>query len=152
MKHKIAKRKQKISCGTLTYKFGSTWEDTELLLIKQFKHNDAWGIPKGHLNPGETFLQCAIRETQEETGVSVLLEDRLPDVKVAYRNFDKTVISYIAQQTCDRTPDASGKESEVADARWFKLGDLPHVHPYQKELLEIAINRIKELFDAKYHK
>lgn len=30
-----------------------------------------WTIPKGVLNEGETLLECAIRETREETGLDV---------------------------------------------------------------------------------
>jgi len=41
--------------------------------IKSFllmKHVDRWDLPKGHLDPGETELECALRETEEETGIS----------------------------------------------------------------------------------
>ncbi|RYY82864.1 MAG: NUDIX domain-containing protein, partial [Chitinophagaceae bacterium] len=31
-----------------------------------------WDLPKGKLDPGETIAQCALREVQEETGVSGL--------------------------------------------------------------------------------
>ena len=29
-----------------------------------------WGLPKGHVAPGESLLQTAVREVQEETGLS----------------------------------------------------------------------------------
>lgn len=33
------------------------------------KHSSRWDLPKGHLDPGETKQQAAIRELWEETGV-----------------------------------------------------------------------------------
>ena len=33
------------------------------------KHHDRWDLPKGHVDPGETELECAYRETEEETGI-----------------------------------------------------------------------------------
>jgi 8-oxo-dGTP pyrophosphatase MutT (NUDIX family) len=34
------------------------------------KHSDRWDLPKGHVDPGETEIQCALREMEEETGIS----------------------------------------------------------------------------------
>ncbi len=33
------------------------------------KHSARWDLPKGHLDPGETKKQAAMRELQEETGL-----------------------------------------------------------------------------------
>ena len=33
------------------------------------KHNTRWDLPKGHLDPGETKQQAALRELSEETGL-----------------------------------------------------------------------------------
>lgn len=41
---------------------------------KQFllmEHADRWDLPKGHVDPGETDIQCALRELLEETGIEV---------------------------------------------------------------------------------
>jgi 8-oxo-dGTP pyrophosphatase MutT (NUDIX family) len=34
------------------------------------RHADRWDLPKGHCDPGESDLQTALRETQEETGLA----------------------------------------------------------------------------------
>lgn len=39
----------------------------EFLLMR---HADRWDLPKGHLDPGETEMECALRETREETGLA----------------------------------------------------------------------------------
>lgn len=34
------------------------------------QHQDRWDLPKGHRDPGETSQQTALRETEEETGLT----------------------------------------------------------------------------------
>lgn len=41
-------------------------EPRQFLLLR---HVDRWDVPKGHYEPGETTLECALRETEEETGL-----------------------------------------------------------------------------------
>ena len=41
-------------------------EEPEFLLMR---HHDRWDLPKGHCEKGESFLQTALRETEEETGI-----------------------------------------------------------------------------------
>lgn len=53
-----------ISCGFLIFRRKA---ELEFLLMK---HADRWDIPKGHLDPGETLLECAYRELVEETGIA----------------------------------------------------------------------------------
>ena len=45
----------------------------DVLLIRRRGAHGAgtWSPPGGHLDFGETFEQCALRETREETGVTV---------------------------------------------------------------------------------
>lgn len=38
----------------------------EFLLMK---HPDRWDLPKGHVDPGEGEIECALRELEEETGI-----------------------------------------------------------------------------------
>lgn len=51
------------SCGVLLFRSQPV---RSFLLMR---HADRWDLPKGHLDPGETEIQCALRELQEETGI-----------------------------------------------------------------------------------
>lgn len=46
-----------------------TAPDGTMLLIKR---NGRWDLPKGKVEAGETLLQAALRETEEETGINNL--------------------------------------------------------------------------------
>lgn len=116
----------------------------EVLLIKQFEHKDSWGIPKGHIDEGETLEQCAIREVREETGVAIILRHRLPDCQVSLKNEDKTVVSWLAQPADPKAePCSDDPDSEVADARWIPVTALPKIHVYQQTLVAEAITRLQ---------
>ncbi len=52
------------SCGVLIVK----GDPIQAFLL--MKHSDRWDLPKGHVEPGESDLQCALRELEEETGIS----------------------------------------------------------------------------------
>lgn len=57
--------KNERSAGVIVF---SDQNDPSFLLLK---HKDGhWGFPKGHMNPGEDEIDCAIRELSEETGIS----------------------------------------------------------------------------------
>lgn len=51
------------SCGVIC--FTQTNKPSFLLM----KRSHRYDLPKGHIEPGETELQCALRELEEETGI-----------------------------------------------------------------------------------
>ncbi|MDG1895404.1 MAG: NUDIX domain-containing protein [Fuerstiella sp.] len=55
--------KEPRSCGFLIVK-GDPIQSFLLM-----KHANRWDLPKGHVDPGETDLECALRELEEETGI-----------------------------------------------------------------------------------
>ena len=50
-----------------------TASDGSMLLIQR---NGRWDLPKGKVEPGETLLQAALREVEEETGIKSHLSPR----------------------------------------------------------------------------
>lgn len=52
------------SCGVLLIR-GNPAESFLLM-----RHPDRWDLPKGHVDPGESEIECALRELEEETGIS----------------------------------------------------------------------------------
>jgi len=44
-------------------------KDSENWRFLLLRHADRWDLPKGHCEPGESFLDAAIRELEEETSI-----------------------------------------------------------------------------------
>ncbi len=60
--------KQVKSCGFILFTGNRTDPQKSFLLMK---HPDRYDLPKGHIEPGENDLACALREMNEETGISI---------------------------------------------------------------------------------
>lgn len=50
----------------------------EQLVLGHVTRGKWWDLPKGGMNSGESFLQTAVRELQEETGLEVQETDLVP--------------------------------------------------------------------------
>ena len=69
--------------------------ENKILLAHPTGQNDSmWGIPKGKIEDGESYLQAAIRETEEEIGVQVnpMLLFRKNFYTILYRNRNTKVV------------------------------------------------------------
>jgi bis(5'-nucleosidyl)-tetraphosphatase len=58
--------KQVKSCGFILFTGNRAQPQKSFLLMK---HADRYDLPKGHIELGESDLECALREMNEETGI-----------------------------------------------------------------------------------
>jgi 8-oxo-dGTP diphosphatase len=78
---------------------------------------DDWSLPKGKLDPGESFEEAALREVEEETGLRCRLTRELPTVSYDVRGRRKEV-RYWAMEIEDETPFVPN--DEVDQVRWVE--------------------------------
>ena len=76
---------------------------------------DDWSLPKGKLDPGESFEEAALREVEEETGLRCRLVRELPTVRYDVRGRLKEV-RYWAMEVDDEIPFVPN--DEVDQVRW----------------------------------
>lgn len=128
--------KDTVSCGAVVYREHNG--RPQILLVRPWLDRDVWGIPKGHVDPGETLEETALRETYEEAGVNVELEDPLPECRIDHKGEHKRVVTWMARQLGDNPPRTSDPDGEIVDVRFFDVDDLPKVHAYQRPVIEAA--------------
>ncbi len=92
------------------------------------------GLPKGHIDPGESSLQAAVREVREETGVEAELVRELGEVRYWYRrdgrSVPKSVVFYLLRY---RSGDTEDHDDEVEDVRWMALAEACTALTYEGE-------------------
>ena len=70
-------------------------------LVYRKKKND-YSFPKGHLEKGETLLECAVRETEEET---LRKNHKINDLWISLSPLQKDIIQYISNKGMVNTND-----------------------------------------------
>ena len=64
----FSQMRQVKSCGFILFRGNRNQPHKSFLLMK---HADRYDLPKGHIEPGESDLECALREMNEETGIPI---------------------------------------------------------------------------------
>ncbi len=91
-----------------------------ILLLKRAiePQRDKWVLPGGYVDRGEPVADAAVREAEEECGLSVSLE-RLLGV-YSYRGDPHVVVVFVASAPGEARPGA-----EAGAAEWFELNRIP---------------------------
>lgn len=109
------------AAGILVFRF---WHEPEFLLMR---HPHRWDLPKGRAELGETLLDTAIRETQEETGISPSdlridpdfrfeVKYTLPSWQFPKEMLEKTVTYFLGVLTRD----VEIQVTEHPDFKWYE--------------------------------
>ena len=98
-----------------------------LLLIRRQRSHGAgtWSTPGGHLDFGETLAECAIRETEEETGVRVSHVEFLAITNDLFTDAGKHYLTVWMRGEADDGEARIRDPAEVAEVGWFDPGALP---------------------------
>ena len=128
------------ACGILAV------DDLGRVLLQRRRDTGQWAIPMGKQELGETPSQCAIRETQEETGVLTEITGILgvysdPGHIVAYTDGEirQEWELILLGRPVSGTPAVN---DEASDVRWVAVADLESldIHPTQWRQLRDWLN------------
>ena len=92
---------------------------------------DDWTLPKGKLDPGETFEQAALREVEEETGLRCRLVRELPAVSYAARGGAPKLVRYWLMEVEQDPPFVAN--DEVDDLRWLEPSEALGLLTYERD-------------------
>jgi 8-oxo-dGTP pyrophosphatase MutT (NUDIX family) len=123
------------ACGVLAV------DDNGRILLQRRRDTGQWALPMGKMELGETPTQCAIRETQEETGILVEPTGILgiysdPAHIVAYTDGEVRQ-EYEVMLLARPVAGIPTVNDEASDVRWVALDDLDEldIHPTQRRQL-----------------
>jgi len=124
--------------------FHKTGETTEILLIERGNnpYKGCWALPGGFLNPDETLEQCAARELDEETGIKDIELTQLHAFSSLDRDPRGRTVSVVFYAVTESKPIAKAGD-DAAKAKWFPIDELPPLAFDHKQVVELAIARIK---------
>jgi 8-oxo-dGTP diphosphatase len=94
---------------------GVVVRDGDILLVHRPRYDD-WTLPKGKLDPGESFEEAALREVEEETGLRCRLVRELPSADYEVGGRPK-VVRYWLMEAEAETPFVPNDETD--EVRWL---------------------------------
>ena len=114
----------------------------EVVVVHRPRYDD-WSLPKGKLDPGESWEEAALREVEEEIGLRCRLGDELPPVFYRdHKGRDKAVRYWLME------PQGAGAgfepNDEVDELRWLAPAQAARAltYPHDRELVRNAVERL----------
>ncbi|MDA3810445.1 MAG: NUDIX domain-containing protein [Spirochaetaceae bacterium] len=117
-------------------------KNNKTLLLRRFQtgfEDGKYSVIAGHVEPGENFTQCIIREAEEEAGIIVKREN-LQVVHVMHRDSrppagNERVDVFFTSEIWDGEI-TNNEPDKCDDLAWFDLDNLPeNIIPFIKEAL-----------------
>ena len=102
-----------------------------------------WGLPKGGVEPGESYADTAVREVAEETGIQGVVEQELGAIDYSFYSrqdggrIHKTVHYFLVRAVGG---DTARHDHEVSEARWMSVDDAlsTMTYPNEREIVRRA--------------
>ena len=112
--------------------------ENQILLLRRFNtgfRDGEYSIPAGHLDGGESVMQAAIREAQEEVGL-LLAESDLSFSTVMHRIEDDERVDFFVQVHQWQGEPFNAEPEKCDDLRWVDIRALPaNTIPYVRQAL-----------------
>ena len=110
------------SCGTMCF------NQNKILMVKHNKGH--WAFPKGHVEENETEQETALRETKEETGLIVSIEDLITEFENHFRLFKCNILKETNKFD----------KKEITEIRYFSKEEiLELMKEHKKDLIRMAL-------------
>jgi 8-oxo-dGTP pyrophosphatase MutT (NUDIX family) len=110
-----------------------------------------WALPKGTPDSGETVEETALRETREETGLEVEIQEQLRSIRYFFvrgsTRFHKTVHFFLMRPTGGST---DAHDAEFDEVRWVDLHEAIALlnHATERSVVEEAAVAIRRAPDT----
>lgn len=114
------------------------FRENQILLLRRFNtgfRDGEYSVPAGHLDGGESVMQAAIREAEEETGVQIA-ENDLSFSTVMHRIEDDERVDFFVHVHQWQGEPFNAEPAKCDDLRWVDINALPaNTIPYVRQAL-----------------
>ena len=125
------------AAGGILWKEDGT--EKKLAVVHRHKHND-WSLPKGKVNPGESWKKAAQREVLEETGYIGKLKNYAGSISYLLNGKPKIVLFWHMNA---KSEDIEKMNGEVDEVRWLTVDEAAELMDYPDEIEMIRSSPIK---------
>ena len=112
------------------------------------KDGTVLALPKGHIEPGESGAETAVREVREETGIDSRLVEKLDDIRYWYTRDGSRVLKVVSFFLLSyRSGSVSDFQREEVDgAEWVPLEEAADLLAYkgEKEMARAALSKLAD--------
>lgn len=108
------------------------------LLVHERKHGQKWYLPAGRIEPRETFIQAALRETLEETGVPIVIDGILEIQHTPILDGSARVRFILSAHPANDTPPKSIPDDESLGAAWITLEEMQQIPLRGDEVIKLC--------------
>jgi 8-oxo-dGTP diphosphatase len=108
---------------------GAVVRDGRVAIVHRPKYDD-WTLPKGKLDPGESFEEAALREVEEETGLRCRLGRQLPSSKYVDPKGRRKVVRYWQMEPLEGE---FAPNKEVDELRWLEPAGARDLLSYERD-------------------
>lgn len=125
--------------------FGLDENELKLLLIQraQDPFKGRWAFPGGFVDMDETTEQAALRELQEETGITDVFLEQLYTFSAVDRDPRERVVSVAYFGLVKPSSLRFAAASDAADVGWFSINEIPPLGFDHAKILETALKRLR---------
>jgi 8-oxo-dGTP pyrophosphatase MutT (NUDIX family) len=115
-------------------------DDLEVVLVHRRRYQD-WTFPKGKAYPGESDEDCALREVEEETGLSCELEEELRTTHYHDSKGREKTVRYWKMRVREGQ---LHPRNEIDAAEWIPVEDAVERLSYRRdrEVLDSLLERV----------
>lgn len=105
---------------------------------------DDYSFPKGHIEKDESLIECALRETEEETGRKCILVNNEEIGKLEYVNYEGTIYTHLFLAIDNGPTTKFINEYDKENLVWVDINEVANKLTYN-DLKEFWLNNLDKI-------